>query len=163
VIAVLNYKNEKYEVLINDEDLVFYNSKTWRLKKSGDKLYVSTPIYLGKVTSKFKWKHVYYHREILDVPKGMYVDHIDGNTLNNLRSNLRICSNAENCRNQKIRTNNKTGYRGVRKVKDKFIAQINKVGKATYLGQFKTIEEAVIRYNSEAVKEYGEYAKLNIL
>ena len=50
------------------------------------------------------------HRFIMNFPKGKYVDHINHNTLDNRKCNLRICNNADNIRNGKIRTNNKSGY-----------------------------------------------------
>lgn len=56
---------------------------------------------------------VYMHRQIMQPPDGMEVDHIDGNTFNNLRSNLRVCTHAENIHNAKRPSNNKSGVKGV--------------------------------------------------
>ena len=52
-------------------------------------------------------------RVIMNAKKGEYVDHIKHNTLNNQRSNLRICTNAQNCMNKGPQLNNTSGYKGV--------------------------------------------------
>ena len=95
----------------------------------------------------------------MNCPGGMYVDHIDGNKLNNRRSNLRICTNQENCMNRKKCNNNLAGYKGVhfRKDLNKFHAQIAFNGKKIYLGIFKTAEEAHQKYCEEGRKLFGEY------
>lgn len=144
-------------ISFDEEDHKLIASHTWRLKKSGDKLYVSTPIYLGKIDGKFKWKHVYLHRLIMSAGKGQYVDHKNGDTLDNRKENLRICTNQQNCFNQKIRKNNKTGVKGVRLVKGKYIAQININKKSTYLGQFDSIDEAAECYKAKAKQLHQEF------
>ena len=56
------------------------------------------------------------HRVIMDPPKGMDIDHIDGNTLDNRKENLRICTRSQNCQNKKLRRDSASGYKGVYKV-----------------------------------------------
>jgi len=77
------------------------------------------------------------------IPNKMVVDHINRNTLDNRRKNLRIVTIQDNLRNQK-RPNNKTGYTGVavHKQTGKYTAQIKVNYKKIHLGIFKTIEEA---------------------
>lgn len=103
------------------------------------------------------------HRLILDAPKGMQVDHINGNRLDNRRENLRICTQAENCKNRKESKNNTSGYKGVsicsQTKKYKAVIQLNR--KKIFLGRFKTAKEAAIAYNEAAVKYHGEFANLN--
>jgi hypothetical protein len=152
------YKGTKYIVQVDEGPL--NRALTWRLKKSGNKLYLSAPIYLGKVNGKYKYNHVYYHQLLTKAKIGEYVDHINGNTLDNRLENLRLCSNAENCRNQGLRKNNKTGVKGVRQDGKKYVAQINKDGKTKYLGTYPSIEEAKKVYTIHAVAEYGEFAKI---
>ena len=55
----------------------------------------------GYAARSEKGKRILMHRQIMDPPKGMVVDHIDGHRANNLRSNLRVCTRAENQRNQR--------------------------------------------------------------
>ena len=87
------------------------------------------------------------HRWIMSPKKGEYVDHIDRDTLNNLRSNLRICTNRANLRNGHLRPNNTSGFTGVyfRKNKsgNRWWAKIRVNYKQIYLGIFDTFKEAV--------------------
>lgn len=82
-----------------------------------------------------KRSYYYLHRLIMECPKELTVDHINHNTLDNRRCNLRICTQFQNNQN-KLRTKIRPG---VRKVNKKFVAYIN--GK--HLGTFNTKEEAI--------------------
>jgi len=83
------------------------------------------------------------HRWILNPPKGEYVDHINNDTLDNRRCNLRVCSNSANLRNGKIRPNNKSGFTGVFFYKGSWGARIRVKYKTINLGYFDTFDEAV--------------------
>lgn len=117
------------------------------------------------VRSKKQNKYIPIHRYIMDCPKGMVVDHIDGNPLNNCRSNLRICTPQQNAMNKKPYKNKiSTKYKGVYTVtgcKNKWQAQINHNKKYLYLGTFDSQEKAAEAYNAAALKYYGEFAHLN--
>lgn len=85
------------------------------------------------------------HRYLLGDPVGMVVDHINGNTLDNRKCNLRSITNAENMQNLTgPHSDNSTGYRGVTRDKSgkrfQAFAQVNK--EQHYLGLFSTAEEA---------------------
>jgi hypothetical protein len=103
------------------------------------------------------------HRLIMDAPANMQVDHIDGDGLNNTRSNLRLCSNMQNCHNQGVAANNKSGYRGVswdaRRGKWRAVIMVN--GRLRSLGYHATPADAAIAYDSAARQLFGEYARLN--
>lgn len=101
-------------------------------------------------------KIITLHRFIMNAPKGIYIDHIDHNTLNNQKSNLRICSNADNIRNGKLRVNNKSGYTGVRYRKDrkKWYAYIKVNYKNITLGTYKTKEEAINARKEAEIKYF---------
>lgn len=105
------------------------------------------------------------HTVIACTPAGMYTDHIDGDGLNNQRSNLRICTNAENLANRGKQLSNSAGFKGVsRYLKDKnnpWQAQIQKGGRRTHLGFFSTAEAAARAYDEAALKLHGEFAFLN--
>lgn len=98
------------------------------------------------------------HKILMCSPKGMDVDHKDRNTLNNRRSNLRICSRTQNNMNRPKQRNNRSGYKGVIENScGNFYAKIaaNKI--VTYLGTFKTPEEASQAYIDAAKEIQGEF------
>lgn len=113
-------------------------------------------------------KKVRMHKEIairhgLVSDRGQLLDHIDGNGLNNQKSNLRLATISQNQANKTKYKNNTSGYKGVDLIKNRWRAciQINK--KQTYLGLFKTPTEAAAAYNNKAIELYGEYARINVL
>lgn len=87
-------------------------------------------------------------------------DHIDGDTLNNRRRNLRDSTPSQNQANRKLQKNNTTGFKGVCKIsgKDKWVAYIRVKGKVINLGTFKTPEEAHEAYMKAALFYFGEFA-----
>ena len=105
----------------------------------------------------------YMHREVVNANDGDIVDHINRDTLDNRRCNLRICDHAGNMANSKNRSHNKTGYRGVwyDKKRGKFAAAIRKNGKTVHLGRFEDAIDAANAFDDAARSEYGEYAVLN--
>lgn len=96
----------------------------------------------------------------IDLSTGTEIDHIDGNKLNNRRSNLRAASRAENTRNRTT-TIASSGYKGVWKKSKGWIAGITCGGRRHDLGKFDTPEEAAKAYNEAALRLFGEYAHLN--
>lgn len=92
-----------------------------------------------------------------------FIDHIDGNGLNNQKANLRPCSRSQNMANQKIRTSSITGFKGVHFNKRDlvFTAFIRLNRKLKYLGSFKDAQDAAAAYNAAAIENFGEFAKLN--
>jgi len=105
------------------------------------------------------------HRFIVGCAEGLQVDHIDGNGLNNLRENLRICSNNQNQYNQRPRTNGSSRFKGVSWHKNEKVwqATIKFNGRQTWLGQFNSEERAAMAYNEAARRMFGEFALLNIV
>ena len=109
---------------------------------------------------------VMVHRLIMEPDDGMVVDHIDGNGLNNLRENLRVCTNAENSRNTRQYAKTASRFKGVSKADSKsnpWKARLKYNYKEVYIGTFKTQEEAARAYDEKAKELFGEYANLNFL
>ncbi len=90
-------------------------------------------------------------------------DHIDGNGLNNRRSNLRPASNSQQVANQGVRSDNTSGYKGVtwREDRGKWEAKIQSGGKRRCLGLFDDKIEAAKVYDHAALEAFGEFAVLN--
>jgi len=102
------------------------------------------------------------HREIIDAPSEMKVDHIDNNGLNNRRSNLRLATVTQNNANTGLRRNNKSGHKGVfwnRQMK-KWQAQIRFENKCFHLGYFTDVGLAAEAYADAAQRLFGEFSRL---
>jgi len=108
-------------------------------------------------------KRIYMHRQILNAPNGKVVDHKDGNGLNNLRSNLRLCTKTQNMRNRRPWLSCSSRYKGVSwdKSSKKWRARITFNGKKSHIGQFDDEVEAARAYDREAKELFGEFAYLN--
>ncbi|MBE3141489.1 MAG: HNH endonuclease [Thermoplasmata archaeon] len=104
---------------------------------------------------------IWMHRLIINTPKGMETDHHDHNTLNNQKYNLRIASRQQNAANQKISTNNKSGYKGVYFYNGRYMASIRHNGKSITIGRFNNSIDAAKAYDKKARELFGEYAKTN--
>lgn len=103
------------------------------------------------------------HRFIKNPPNDMVVDHINRNTLDNRRSNLRVCTHTENVRNSGLSSLNTTGFKGVYYAKDvdKYRARLRCNGESVSLGYYSNPIDAAIAYDKKAIEIYGEYAFTN--
>ena len=130
------------------------------------------------------------HRLIMGNPEGMCVDHINGDTLDNRKENLRICTMSENSMNRRLRSDSQSGYKGVYEIKKPYKQKYTskKTGETTFhyympkkrfrayiadpttpakrkrhikLGYHATAIEAAIAYDKKAIEIHGEFARLN--
>lgn len=108
-------------------------------------------------------KAVRLHREILNAPEGIFIDHINGDGLDCRRINMRLASSAENQRNRSTPANNKSGYKGVSWYKplSKWRAAIKAGDKTMHIGYFDDLEAAARAYDDAARKYHGEFARTN--
>jgi hypothetical protein len=114
-----------------------------------------TPIGLfGKQTIRM-------HTVVAGTPKGFHTDHINHDTLDNRSENLRICTHSQNQMNKGKRSDNTSGYKGVRKCGNSWQAQISTNKNNYYLGSYSTPEEAARAYDEAAKRLCGEFAALN--
>lgn len=109
-----------------------------------------------------KRRDIFMHRLVANTPINMVTDHINGNPLDNRRSNLRACSNSQNRCNGKIKISS-SKYKGVfwHKSAKKWVSQIVVDKKAHYLGIYEKELDAAKAYNNVAKKYHGEFARLN--
>lgn len=92
--------------------------------------------------SSLKYKE--FHRNVIENEKGLFIDHINRNRLDNRKCNLRVVSLHQNSLNKSVAKNNETGFIGVRKRENgKYQARITLNRKTYNLGTFDTIEEAI--------------------
>lgn len=95
--------------------------------------------------------------------QGEHVDHINGNTKDERRGNLRIVDRFQNMKNSHMRKNNRTGFKGVsvNKATGKYEVHICSDNRDTYLGLYATKEEAAEVYDNASRKLHGEYGCVN--
>ena len=153
------YGSKNEEILVDIEDYEYLNQFSWNCYGG----YART--FRRRKEDGYKLRSNTIHRLILNNPK-LDVDHINGNKLDNRRSNLRLATPLENNRNQKkIVKRCSSKYKGVvYHSRDlKWQAQIRIEGKRLFLGYFKCEEEAALAYNKAAIEHHKEFAVLNVI
>ena len=142
-----------YTFSVDEQDFENVSKWKWIVIKKHNVFYVVRNVYIGGGRSNKKYKRLYLHRFLFGNDcDGKIVDHLDGNGLNNSRSNLRIVSHQQNLRNREgCQSNSKSGYRGVywHKQREKWAASIRHNGKNISLGLYKNIYDAVNARNKK--------------
>lgn len=120
--------------IVDDEDYERLIKHSWCMDVGG-----------GYPMSRVNYKAIRMHRMIMSAPKGMHVDHINRDKLDNRRSNLRVATPSQNAHNTGIKVTNKSGFKGVSySVRDKrWLAQVKINYKNIVLGRFKDKESAI--------------------
>jgi len=117
--------------------------------------------------SRKDWQMTIHHLVMGTPPKGMQVDHINGNKLDNRKENLRFVTVQQNQMNRGITKVNRSGFKGVfikiRKSGIKYTAMITIKGRQLWLGSFKDKFEAALAYDRVALEHFGPFTKLNLL
>lgn len=116
----------------------------------------------GYARTKTAGKLIWMHRMIINIPDDRQIDHINGDTLNNTKANLRLVDNQLNQANRNPNPNRR--YKGVfrnTKIPSMFEARIGWGKKSIYLGLFRSEQEAAAAYDQKAIELYGKYARLN--
>ena len=151
--------------LIDDEDFDQLNRFKWCASYQPHSGYFYAVSRLKRIKNEPR-KSLRMHRIILKVndPK-IFVDHVNHNTLDNRKENLRICNNNENQFNAKMSISNTSGYKGVHwhKHRKMFITHIQYYGKLIHLGYYDNPKEAAKAYNKAALKYHGKFAYINQL
>ena len=141
--------------IVDAEDYEWLNQYKWSVQPSANaKTFYAKRTYCGRL--------VLMHREIMKPPRGMFVDHINGNGLDNRRCNLRICTPMQNSCNRSKQRNARHRFIGVRPCgKDTYEAIVDHNGKRYREGPFRDEVEAAKARDRLARKLHGPYARLN--
>src|SRR4028119_2171584 len=145
-----------YKAMVDDEDYERLSEVKWFTHKSGNTFYAC-----GCFKEDGVRKSISMHRYLFAyISRGMVVDHIDGNGLNNQKENLRVCSRSENCRNRKRKDNK---YIGVWRVRNGYTANLFIKDRTVCLGRYSTAEEAALVRVNKILEINDPYHTLNIL
>lgn len=142
IIEINSATNGYIQALIDIDDVEKCQNITWHSEYSK---YINNFYIRGNIQGK----KISLHRLITNCPNNLVVDHIDHNSLNNRKENLRICTGFENRKNNK---NNKSGYSGIQwdKNRNKWCARIKKDGKNLFIGRYDDLQKAIeARINKE--------------
>ena len=146
-----------YEAVIDAADVPVVDGKNWQARIDGLSVY-------AQCAEKIAGKSIttVMHRHLMGSPEGLEIDHRDGDGLNNRRENLRMATHAQNVRNRRKPTNNKSGVKGVYWRKDirKWAAMIKLNGRNLHLGLFPQISEAAAAYARASSDLHGDFGRL---
>lgn len=150
------------EIHIEEKDIHLLSMYSWKIQLQGKKRYIR-----ASTTRKGKRVTLYLHRLITDAKKGDVVDHVDGDTMNNNRSNLRLgnyTTNARNARKISARITS-SKYRGVMFRNGKWLARIRDGKRKSQidLGVFSREEEAAFAYDLASLRIHKEEGRRNFL
>jgi hypothetical protein len=148
------------KAIVDAEDFPKVANIKWNAAKNGKRgqFYAMNQVSAGKgVTIATPM-----HRLIMDAPKGMVVDHINGDTLDNRRSNLRICTIAQNGQNRSKQSNNTSGVKGVycNTTRGTWQVAFDSNGKRHYGGTFHSLDSARNKAISMITELHGDFATL---
>lgn len=116
--------------------------------------------YYGYVQTNIKKRHILFHRFIMNPPDNMDIDHKNGNTTDNRKSELRLCTRQQNLFNVGLRKNNKSGTTGVCKNQsNNWYAQICVSGKVIHLGTFSEKNDAIKARKDAEKKYFGNFVR----
>ncbi|WP_297991962.1 HNH endonuclease [uncultured Clostridium sp.] len=139
-------------VKIDNDDLEKCSKLTWHYAKNKDSKYIQTRV---------KGKMIKLHRYIMNIDNSnLLVDHISRDTLDNRKSNLRICTYQQNSFNKSIRIDNTSGITGIsfHNINKKWRAKIKYNNLTIHLGYFEDINEALINRRVAEEILFGEYS-----
>jgi hypothetical protein len=148
--------NENIEFFIGSFDWYFEHGYAARTTKT-------------KESSNAKRHNLFMHRVVYErfhgpIPEGLFIDHINGDKLDNMIENLRVCSNKQNCRNQYKKEITKSKYKGVswhKRDKYWYAYGPGEDENQHYIGRFETEEDAARVYDNAVRRCFGAFARPN--
>jgi hypothetical protein len=147
--------------IIDDEDFDRVSKYKWHCLAND---YAARKFYYEKKDGKWVTKYIRLHQFVLN-EFNKEIDHINGNRLDNRKENLRFCDRTLNNANIGLKSNNTSGYKGVRlnRTMKKWFASRTAYKKVYYLGSFKDKIDAAKAYNKKAKELFGDFARINEL
>ena len=146
--------------LFDDEDFVTVSQHRWYLRSDGIRKYAA-----ARVIREHRRTTIEMHRLVLGLNIGqkIMVDHIDGNGLNNQKTNLRLANDSQNQMNQRPRRGCTSEYKGVSRCSETGMwrSKIVVARKQIYLGRYKDERKAAQAYDEAAERLFGQFARLN--
>ena len=146
-----------YEAIIDADDVKLLNDFNWSACLSKGTFYAVRTEYSSGAKRKVSLHHL-----IFKPLSGFVIDHIDGNGLNNSRTNLRYASSEQNAQNRRIGPLNTTGFKGVcyRKCRKKWVVSITKSGKRHHVGEYFNLESAVSASIASREDLHGKFGRI---
>jgi hypothetical protein len=156
-----NGKNKGLHVTIVDECDSDLSQLNWHIKTNTD--YQLYAIRKPSLENNFRWMHRCILERVLGraLTKDELVDHINSDTLDNRRENLRVATQSQNQSNRGKQSNNTSGFKGVcwSSSSKKWLAAIRVNGKRYHLGLANTPEEAHELYKKACLEFFGEFSR----
>lgn len=155
-----------YSAIVDDDDYERLSQYKWTAVVTGQRL---KRVYAYRRTdwdqTHRRWKKaVYMHREIMKVAARLQIDHVNHDSLDNRKANLRLATASENAAHNR-RAAGIVGLRGVTPTQSgelaPYAAQIRIGNKHKHLGTFFDKTEAACAYDAAAIKAFGKFAMLN--
>ena len=138
---------------MDDSDFEWLNQWKWSVMQGK---------YAHRNAGGGKW--VRMHRLIMGEPVGLVVDHINGDTFDNRRINLRVCTQHQNSLNSRVNKNSRSGHKDVfwDRAREKWFVQVMYSGKKHSIGRYSSLPDALAARDTTIEKLHGEFARVGI-
>ncbi len=146
--------------IVDQGDFYHLINYQWGAKGEGQLIYAMRFL----IEPNKKGKIVSMHREMMNAPAGILVDHRNGDTLDNRRSNLRLATRSQNMSNRgKLKKNATSQYIGIFREKSsgRWVVKTTHNNRSIWIGRFDSEIEAARAYDRAAIEYHGEFARLN--
>ena len=151
------------KAIIDIEDYDKLEGRTWYRAGAKAQYVVAGKSYKCEETGERKYEALYLHRVIMDAPANLTVDHINTDTFDCRKSNLRLATTQENCWNRSSKANGLSKYKGLCTSTEgrTWQARITKDNITTILGSYPSERQAAVAYDKAAIYLFKDFARCN--